>query len=53
VGAQTRAGHDHAHRSAAVLRAAARLSMVDDIARIFRAENGRAVAVLTRFLGDL
>src|SRR3954447_16171072 len=27
--------------------------MTADVARIFRAEYGRAVAVLTRFLGDL
>jgi RNA polymerase sigma-70 factor, ECF subfamily len=27
--------------------------MVEDVARIFRAEYGRAVAVLTRFLGDV
>src|SRR6476620_1021859 len=53
MGAQARARHDDAGRGAPLLRAPAGLIMDDAVARIFRAEYGRAVAVLTRFLGDL
>jgi RNA polymerase sigma-70 factor (ECF subfamily) len=49
VGAQARARHRHADRSAALHGG----TLTDEIAAIFRREHGRAVAVLVRFLGDI